>query len=220
MNIFKRMSRAVKAVAKKVGKAPVIGVAINPVGYAADTTAKALLGKKVYKALTPSNIAPALDVLHTVQDLTPGDLKKLGSGDRAALKQLTGKAITAVAASQQFGDVAGKLAPALSGQANALTAAVGRFRGPNAAAVRAALERTRVAMAAKQAKAGNALLEQYNAKDPVKRAKARTEVQVLRQRSTRGDRGAAATLTLFHRRAAAVRAARKFRVDASGMVRG
>jgi hypothetical protein len=223
MGLFGSIAKAVKSVGKAVGK-----TVKNPSGFAvgmvsqqwlADTVARKLVGDKVYKTLAPANILPAADLLHTVGSLTPKDIGKLAQGDRSKLKLLTGQAVKAVAASQQFGDTAGKLAPGLKTQADELTKGLALMKGPNADTIRQAVERARAGIAVKQSTAANALLRAYNGKDPAKRTQARAEVGTLTKRARAGDRAAAASLTLFHRRAAAVRAAGKFKVDASGMVR-
>lgn len=223
MGIFGSIAKAVKSVGKAVGK-----TVKNPSGFAvgvisqqwvADTVARKLVGDKIYKTLAPANILPAADLLHTVGSLTPSDLGKIAKGDRQKLKQLTGQAVTAVAASQQFGDTAGKLAPALKLQADELGKGLSLMRGPHADSIREAVDRARARIAAKQSTAANALLRNYNGKDAAKRTAARTEVSTLTKRARAGDAAAAASLTLFHRRAAAVRAAGRFKVDAHGMVR-
>lgn len=225
--MFGKLFRSVKRAVSSVTKNPLKAVSTAAIGtvsmqWATDAALKKVIGEKAFAKYTPKQIAPALNVLHAVGALTPGDVGKMAKGDVSKLNAITGKAVNVLAANAEAGALYQGVTPALGSQAQLIMSEVDKLRRENTPAARKIVAEFDKRVAAKRtlrAKELNRIVRGYYSKDKGEQAATRKKVAELAKKAEQGDAIAAHEYTLLRKRKAGLAKARTFKVDRSGMVR-
>lgn len=185
----------------------------------ADEAGQVLFGAK-HRELAPGNVKNALSALHKVSALKVGDVRRMKPAERARAEKVTKKAaglVSAVLAG--VGRYDSEFLAELGLEITRDLAAIERDGGPQSKQVLALVETLMAQKSSAQTKELNRFVLALNSGDAKEKKTAQTKLAKLKRGHAEGHPQATSNLNALRQRTAALKCARKYRVDGSGMVR-
>jgi hypothetical protein len=187
--------------------------------FFADLPAREMFGAKLNK-IRPVRVAKAVGALRKISALKPGTLRAMKPAERKRVERMTKQATHLVAATLAgVGHYDSKYLAELSAAVHRDLSSLEHDGGPMSKQVLGLVEKLMAEKSSAQTKTLNRLVLGFNSKDPNEREAAKRKIAKLKRGHAQGNALATSNLNALRRRTAALKAARAFRVDGTGMTR-
>jgi len=187
--------------------------------YHGDLPAREMFGAKLH-AIRPTRVAKAVGALGKISRMKPGALRAMKPDERKRVELVGKKAANVVAAVLGgVGHFDSQYLAELGVAVHRDLTSIEHDGGPMSKEVLGMVERLMTTKSTAQTKTLNRLVLGYNSKDPNERNAAKKKIDQLKRGHAQGNALATSNLNALRRRTAALKVAKRFHVDGTGMTR-